>query len=469
MSVCNHDLPQIAIRHDGAVAVATPGNIAGFPNLMMLNGDTGAALSVPTIPQSTFTSFSGQQVPGYSRIGPTMVDADGTTHMLYEKRFLAYPPQIVNTGIWLMSVRADQTYTTTQLNTSTQNVNLFPGRIIPDGTGGLIASWIDSPIVQAGLPPAQSTFRAARVISGGGVIPFDLPVTPALELLHPATSPLPTNPELVLGQNTWAYVGYGNTVGGFIATNGAGGWSYSSANEITMLAAGADTSLVAKTAAPDGTDTILRFYAGGGLATSSFGLANIGHMVKDLWTVSSAAGGSAVIKGESIDWATTGWFQVSPAGQRRVSGVYRDLPGVPGHQSAAFDMMNALRPLATRWEWGGLICKSGLNYSWTRFVTSQDSGTVDVMGQVDCGGQTTAAAIHLHVLGAGLPTPSGPDLQNANNFTSFTYYLSAPKLDQTAGSQFIRYQGPNAVSNTCYWFGTWKKYGVSTGWLPCTP
>jgi Bacterial Ig-like domain (group 2)/Galactose oxidase, central domain len=78
-SVCNHDLPQIAIRHDGAVAVATPGNIAGFPNLMMLDGNTGTALSVPTIPQSTFTSFGGQQTPGYSRIGPTMVDVDGTS------------------------------------------------------------------------------------------------------------------------------------------------------------------------------------------------------------------------------------------------------------------------------------------------------------------------------------------------------------------------------------------------------
>ena len=428
---------------------------------------------MPTIPQSTFTSFGGQQTAGYLRIGPTMIDVDGTTHLLYEKRFLAYPPQVVNTGvtgIWLMSVRADQTWTTTQLNTTTQNVNLFPGRIIPDGQGGLIASWIDSPIVPAGLTPEQSTFRATRVLSGGGLMPFDLPLTPPLDLLHPSESPLPTNPELVLGESNRAFVSYGNTVGGFLVSTGGAGWSYAATTDITVIAATDSASLVAKTRATDGTDTILRFFDSGVPVTSTLFAANISHVVKDLWITSDVSGATGPLQGENIDWATTGWFRVSPAGQRRVSGVYRDLPGVPGHQAAAFDMMNALRPLATRWEWGGLVCRSGLDYSWTRFVTSQDNGMVDVMGQVNCGGQATAADVHLHVFGgAGLSTPSGPDLQNANNFTSFPFYLSAPRLDDVSGSQFIRYQGPNAVSNTCYWFGTWRKYSVSTGWVPCAP
>ncbi|MCC7241588.1 MAG: IPT/TIG domain-containing protein [Acidobacteria bacterium] len=155
-NVCTPDAPQIAVRHDGAVAVVTPGNVAGFPNTMMLHGETGTPLAMPAIPQSTFTDFTGQQVPGYSRVGPPMVDANGTTHLLYEKRVLAYPPQVVNTGIWLMSVQANQTWTTTQLTSTSANTNLFPGRIIPDGAGGLIVSWIDSPIVPAGQPPAQS-------------------------------------------------------------------------------------------------------------------------------------------------------------------------------------------------------------------------------------------------------------------------------------------------------------------------
>ena len=154
---------------------------------------------------------------------------------------------MVNTGIWLMSVRADQTWTTTQLSTTTANVNLFPGRIIPDGQDGLIASWSESPIVQPGLPPAQSTFRATRVLSGGGLMPFDLPLTPPLDLLHPSDSPLPTNPELVLGQNNRAYVSYGNAAGGFLVSAGGGGWSYASTNDVTVIAATDGASLVAKT------------------------------------------------------------------------------------------------------------------------------------------------------------------------------------------------------------------------------
>lgn len=162
----------------------------------MLDGLTGTPLLTPTIPPSTFTSFSGQQTSGYSRVGPPMVDPDGVVYLLYEKRFLMYPPQVVDTGIWLMTVNTDQTWTTTQLNSATENTNLFPGRIIPDGDGGLLATWIDSPIVPAGPPPPQSVFRAAGISSGGAITLFDLPLTPPLQLLLQPSSQLRINPEL---------------------------------------------------------------------------------------------------------------------------------------------------------------------------------------------------------------------------------------------------------------------------------
>jgi hypothetical protein len=266
-----------------------------------------------------------------------------------------------------------------------------------------------------------------------------------------------------------AFVSYGTSVGGFPVSTGSGGWSYTAANDITMLATAADASLVAKTMAIDGTDTILRFPAGGGLATSTMGVANISHVVKDLWTTSNPSGAAGPLEGENIDWATTGWFQPSSGGSRRVRGVYRDRPGVPGHQDAAFDLMEELRPLATKHEWGGLICRSGADYSWSRFVTSGDPGMVNVLGQTSCDTQTTIADVHLHLLSAqGQTTPSGDDLNNANNHSALIFYLSAPKLDRTPGSQFIRYQGPNATANTCYWFGSWQRYTSAAGWIPCT-
>lgn len=82
---------------------------------------------------------------------------------------------------------------------------------------------------------------------------FDLPLTPPLELLHPPNTTLPTNPELVLGQNDRAFVSYSNSVGGFQVSTGGAGWSYSAPSVITMVATADDGRLVAKTPATDGT------------------------------------------------------------------------------------------------------------------------------------------------------------------------------------------------------------------------
>ncbi len=320
--VCTPDEPQIAVRHDGAVAVVTPGNISGFPNLMLLDGATGAPMSVPTIPTSTFTSVNGQLTQGYSRVGPPMIDVDGTVHLLYEQRFLAYPPQVVDTAVWLMSVHPNGSSTTTQLATTTANVNLFPGRIIPDGAGGLIASWIDSPVVPAGQPPAQSTFRAARIPAGGGVVPFDLPLTPPFELLHPANTVLPTSPELVLGEQDRAFVSYSNMVAGFHIATGSPSLSYAASSAITMLAATADGGLVAKTNPGSGIDTVLSFPVGGGVHTSTLGVGGIEHMVKDVWTSTSIGAGAGLLNGENIDWASSGWFSPDQGGTKASIGHF---------------------------------------------------------------------------------------------------------------------------------------------------
>jgi hypothetical protein len=380
----------------------------------------------------------------------------------------------VDTGIWLMSVRADQTHTTTQVSTTTQNVNLFPGRLIPDGQDGLIASWIESPIVPAGQPPDQSTFRARRVLAGGGGISFDLPLTPPLDLLHPADSPLPTNPELALGQNDRAFVSYGNTVGGFLVSNGAGGWSYAATNDITMVSAASDASLVAKTLAVDGTDTILRFPAGGGVTTSTFGLAEIGHVVKDLWTTTSAASGTGLLKGESIGWTTNGWFQPSSGGQRRVRRVFRDRGTVPGHQDAAIEALATFRALVSKWEIGAAICKKGLNYWWTDDVTSEDAGSVDVIGlagpKCTTEGAAMVADVHFHLPnGGGSPYPSGPDFGVANNHPSLTFYLSVQRPNSNPPSfWYLKYKGPNASNMfTCQWNGARFMTFNGIVWTPC--
>jgi hypothetical protein len=471
-SLCPSEIPEIAFRHDGSVAVVTPGNLSGFPGLMLLDGVTGQPQWAPAIPQSTFTSVNGQQTPGYSRIGPAIVDIDGTVHMLFEKRVLAYPPQVVNTGIWLMSVNTDQTFTTTQLSATTSNTNLFPGRIVPDGNDGLVATWIDSPIVPLGQPPAQSTFRAAHVTSGGGISLFDLPLTPPQELLLQPNSGLPVNPELTLGENGMAYVTYAAGIASFNVNSGALGWSHTEANSVDLLAAQADGSVVARTAS-GGADSILQIGLNGAVTLSSLGVANVSHVVGDLWT-SGGSNGANAVEGLKVDWARTGWFQPAQAGQRRVQGTYRDRPGVTGYQDAAFDMMRTLRPRVGPIEWGGLICKFADVYKWAKLVPgtiSSVSPLTDPDSLAFCSSGTISSVVHMHRLEIdGYPGPSGGDIANANgpSNTGYVYFLSAPTIDRKPGvSQFYRYKGPNAAANTCLWVGSvWMKY-VAPNWVTC--
>jgi integrase/recombinase XerD len=326
----------------------------------------------------------------------------------------------------------------------------------------LAGTLLETVSVLLGQPSAQSTFRAMRIAAGGGLIPFDLPLTPPLDLLHPPDSPLPTNPELVLGENDRAFVSYGNMVGGFVASSGGSAWSHTEASDITMLAAAADASMFAKTPAGDGTDTILHFQAGGGVATSTLGQGGIGHVAKNIWTTAALGGPFGTVQGEIVDWATTGWFQASPGGQRRSKGVYTDM------QTAAFEMMDALRPLTTDFEHGGLICQNGPQFHWSRFVTSNLSDQVATLALASCLTTTTVAVVHTHRLTDGLDRPSGPDLTNADANQTLMYYLSAPRIDSSPGSQFIKYKGPKAATSYCYWFyNEWLRIS-DAAWAPCT-
>lgn len=161
---CPSEPPQVALKHDGGLSITTAGNFSGFPSLMMLDGASGEPLAVPAVPPSTFTSFNGQQSQGYSRVGPPMVDPSGATYLLYEVRNVAYPPEVTQTGIWLMKIEADGTSATTLISSSTQNVNQFPGRVIPDEHGGVVATWTYNPALGT---PDPNPLRAAHLTESG--------------------------------------------------------------------------------------------------------------------------------------------------------------------------------------------------------------------------------------------------------------------------------------------------------------
>jgi hypothetical protein len=467
-STCPSGPPQMAIRRDGIIAVATPGNVSGFPALMVIDGASSTIVPTPPIPPSSFQSFTGQWTEGYSRIGTPMVDADGAIYVQYEQRTVAYPPEVTSTALKLLKIFPYGSSTTTTLLTMATNTNLFPGRVIPDGQDGVIATYTVQP---ATGPPDPNPFRAARV--GSGVTTYNLPI--ASPVINDAYG-VPLSPELVLGQNSLAFASYGTTLTAFDISSGGLAWNYASANGITIVASDDAGGIVAKTRVANGTDTILRFTSSGSAASSTLGLANVGHLAKRAWTASSAAGGSGAVEGDPIDWANTGWPQPSPDGQNRPR-LYRDRPGVPGHQDAAFDMMRALRPAVemTLHEHGNLICKAGQTYTWGSRTVEGDAGGVDVQAASSCPGSTLWADVHLHVMAGsyGEPNPSGDDLARANGQPAVLRYLSTRSAVTGVPSPlFFRYKGgtppTDAYASICFWvFGEWRKWSDSA--VACGP
>jgi hypothetical protein len=52
-----------------AVVVASPGNTAGLPGLMVLDGQTGQPILTPAIPQSSFTMWDGSVINAIRVLG----------------------------------------------------------------------------------------------------------------------------------------------------------------------------------------------------------------------------------------------------------------------------------------------------------------------------------------------------------------------------------------------------------------
>ena len=253
-STCTNDPPQFAMRHDGVVVIVTPGNTSGLSEVMMIEGRFGTVLAAPPIPPSSFDDVLGQTFTGYSRVGPPVIDGDGVTYLEYETRHVAYPAHVTTATLWLMKIAMDLTNTSTQLATTDTDTNLFPGRVIPDGHGGVIATWTFSPTQS---PADPSPLRAAHVTAGGGVTPYDLPVQPPDVL--PGPTGLPLNTLLALGENDTVFASYGSDLMSFNSMSGTIQWSYSAAPAaIAVVVADASGGVAAKVTA-DGIDTVVRF------------------------------------------------------------------------------------------------------------------------------------------------------------------------------------------------------------------
>jgi hypothetical protein len=303
---CFAEAPRMALRHNGEVIIAALGNTSGLPELMIMNSKTGAATQFP-IPPTTYTNPDGSTVQGYSRIGAPTVDSDESAYVEYEVRVVAYPPKNISSTLYLLQIAPNNSTTTTQLASTTQDESLFPGPIIPDGQGGVLASWAVSP---SNPPVPAQPYQVAHVVGGTLLATYSLPFSPT-------TVPYGKYPTLVLGENGTVFATDGtNKDGGpqivsLDLNSGAPNWSYQAPAQaqLSFIAATDGNGLVAKSTS--GNETIVRFDTTGNPVADTWTAAagptsNLDYFASDTWLgVSGVNASYTALAGNELLYSTT--------------------------------------------------------------------------------------------------------------------------------------------------------------------
>jgi hypothetical protein len=244
-----------------------------------------------------------------------MVDSDGSTYVEYEVREIPHsdPPSSI---LWLMKIAPDGTTTTTQLSSSS-SANLFPGNILPDGQGGVLATWT---IANPNPPPAPQPYQGAYVTAGGGITMYPLPLAPAS--LVTGNDGLPVNPTLVLGENGAVFVSYGANITSFELSTGLANWNYQAPSQtgLSLISYSNGGGLVGKMTTTSGTDTVLRFDSAGNATADAWSGSDTDYSIdKSFWTGSLASCALCDFSAQSVD--STPSLSPSPH-QKRLNRAY---------------------------------------------------------------------------------------------------------------------------------------------------
>ncbi|MDR3675075.1 MAG: hypothetical protein P4N24_06265 [Acidobacteriota bacterium] len=141
-----------------------------------------------------------------------MVNSDGTIYVEYEVRN-TLNNVITSDTLYLQQINVDNSWPSKVLSTTTQNQALLPGPIVPDGQGGILATWTISP---SSGPVPQYPYQAADVVAGVVGTPYNLPFSPK-------TVSFGQSPAIVLGENGVAFateMGTDGTYPGFFTAGG---------------------------------------------------------------------------------------------------------------------------------------------------------------------------------------------------------------------------------------------------------
>ncbi|MGA7218663.1 MAG: hypothetical protein WBX38_10135 [Candidatus Sulfotelmatobacter sp.] len=278
------------------------------------------------IPPSTLTDQFGNQTAVQCCLGAPMVNSDGTAYVEYEVRNINASNVITSDMLYLMQIDTNNMYSSTLLSSTTQNEAQFPGSIIPDGQGGVLASWTTSP---SNPPVPQYPYQIVDVAGGVVGLPYNLPFSPT-------TVTFGQSPVLVLGESGVVFATdsvdavNGPMIASFNFSSGAlkVNWSYQAAARysLSIIASASGNGLVAKMTDQSANDTLLWFDPIGTLTTDTWSATSIQYADNEWLALSNSVAASARFSAQSssgyptaisdtpVPWADSPWLMPQQGG-----------------------------------------------------------------------------------------------------------------------------------------------------------
>jgi hypothetical protein len=142
---------------------------------------------------------------------------------------------------------------------------IFPGEVIPDGNGGVLAAWD-----LVNIHPQTIVSHMSHILGGGGISDYTMPFANNRSWCNCSvisSSHSPAN-YMVLGDNNVAFLTDGQDLVSFDLQTGTIKWTFQDNNDsIQLVAATNDSGVTVKITDPNtGAEDILHFNGAGGLA-----------------------------------------------------------------------------------------------------------------------------------------------------------------------------------------------------------
>lgn len=306
---------------------------SGAPQVVALDGNTGQPKFTVGLPSSfsaihfNHGSSFDQVGPYFTFTGPLTVMPDGTTVL---EAVAVHDTEnwvcdsvdgvtwSVSAQLYLVTIQPNgaktiQTLDSTTVNGSTSfcdvtsGVQYQPGEIIPDGQGGMVASW--------GKTTSGQQYILAH-ISGGTTATFEVPYVPSFSMnASQSASDAGSGQYMILGDNGTVFTatlggqsgsGYNSIVYSYNIQNGATNWTYQIPNTtaVQIIAATDGGGVVVKTTS-NGVDSIVDLDANGNATPEPLTGTSLSYAGGYTWLDPPSGGTLTSLLGNIEQWASS--------------------------------------------------------------------------------------------------------------------------------------------------------------------